>query len=127
VIVLDASVLIAHLDSTDAHHDDARRVLHSAAGQDLAASVLTVAEVTVGPARDRRGHVVDEVLDALHITRVPLRPDDAATLADLRATTGLRMPDCCVLHAAQTVGGAVATFDQRLADAARQLDIVVVD
>jgi len=127
VIVLDASVLIAHVDSTDAHHDAARRVLHSAAGQDLAASVLTVAEVMVGPARDRRGHVVDEVLDALHIARVPLRPDDAATLADLRATTGLRMPDCCVLHAAQTVGGAVATFDQRLADAARQLGIVVID
>jgi predicted nucleic acid-binding protein len=36
------------------------------------------------------------------------------------------MPDCCVLLAAETVGGSVATFDERLADAALRRGLRVV-
>lgn len=51
MIVLDASVLIAFLDPTDAHHSSARDLVRSASGQALGASVLTIAEVMVAPAR----------------------------------------------------------------------------
>jgi predicted nucleic acid-binding protein len=47
VIALDAAVLIAHLDNGDAHHDRATRLLLDAAGEDLCASPLTLAEVLV--------------------------------------------------------------------------------
>lgn len=44
MIVLDASVLIAHFDSTDAHHDRAGELLLLAADQDqtLGASPITL-------------------------------------------------------------------------------------
>ena len=51
MIVLDAIVLIAHFESTDAHHERATRLLLDAADESLGASLLTLAEVLVGPAR----------------------------------------------------------------------------
>jgi predicted nucleic acid-binding protein len=62
------------------------------------------------------------VLRALGISEVPL-PEDASTrLAELRARTGLKLPDCCVLLAAETASAdAVLTFDERLlAEATRR-------
>src|SRR5664279_1104415 len=53
-VVLDASVLIAHFDPHDAHHDAAPRLLIEMAGQALMAHPLTIAEVLVGPARVNR-------------------------------------------------------------------------
>ena len=47
-------------------------------------------------------------------------------MATLRAGTRLRLRDCCVLLAAESAAGAVATFDEKLATAARQLGIAVV-
>ena len=119
MIVLDASVLIGHLDDTDAHHDAARQLLLRHAADDLAASLVTLAEVLVGPAR--AGHVdrATAVLRALGVRSVPLDTDDQVRLALLRAETGLKLPDCCVLLAAEQQSGAVATFDHRLAGAAR--------
>ena len=49
----------------------------------------------------------------------------AVRLAQLRATTGLKIPDCCVALAAEDAAAPVARFDDRLAQAAesRQLEI----
>ena len=52
------------------------------------------------------------------VTEIPLPPDAAVQLAELRVESGVKMPDCCVLLAAITSHGAVATFDSRLANAA---------
>jgi predicted nucleic acid-binding protein len=96
--VLDASILLAHFDDTDPHSEAAAAILADA--DELAASTITLAEVLVGAARAGR---LDEQLAAiaeLQITELPLEPGAAAALARLRADTGLRMPDCCVLHAA---------------------------
>jgi len=75
--------------------------------------------VLVGAARAGR---LDEQLAALaelEISEIPLERGAGAGMARLRAETGLRMPDCCVLHAAGVTGAdAVATRDQRLARAA---------
>jgi len=112
---LDASVLIAHLDSTDAHHARATDLLMSIAGGQLAVSPITMAEVLVGPARAQRLHEVQAALRLLDVHPVALTDDSPARLAHLRATTSLRLPDCCVLLAAEDAGAAIATFDEQLA------------
>jgi len=48
-------------------------------------------------------------------------------LARLRAATGLKMPDCCVLLAVETTTARLATFDDRLRKAATARDIDTVD
>lgn len=114
-MVLDASVLIAHLDARDAHHGRASALLADTAGESLSASPLTVAEVLVGPAR--AGHLdrATAVLDQLHVATQHLPDDAPMRLALLRAETNLKLPDCCVLLAAEQTHAAVVTFDHRLA------------
>jgi predicted nucleic acid-binding protein len=76
----------------------------------------------VGDDLDPAGRVYrvgDGALDALRVQRLALTADVVVALAELRVSSGLRMPDCCVLLAAHATGGTVATFDHRLADAAR--------
>jgi len=63
------------------------------------------------------------------VQELPFPPDTAARLAQLRASTGLRMPDCCVLlaadHAVATVA-TVASFDDRLIKSATDLNLPVL-
>jgi len=125
VIVLDASVLIAHLDRSDQHHERATQLLLAAVDEPLAATPLNLAEVLVGPARAGTVAAAQAALDDLEIQAVPLGNDAPTRLATLRATSRLRLPDCCVLLAGQTTHATVATFDERLAGAAEQLGLVV--
>lgn len=115
--VLDASILLAHLDDTDPHTEAAEAILADA--DELAANTITLAEVLVGAARVGRLDEQLESLSVLKIKELPIERGAAAQLARLRAETGLRMPDCCVLYAA-TAGGAdaLATRDERLSRAA---------
>jgi predicted nucleic acid-binding protein len=127
VIVLDASVLIAHLDSEDAHHDRATSLLLNTADEPLCASRLTLAEVLVGPARAGELDRAAGALAQIDVAGVGLDDDAPARLALLRAGTGLKLPDCCVLIAAEDVRGAVATFDDRLGAVARERGFTVRD
>ncbi len=70
MIVLDASVLIAFLDSEDNHHAAAQQLLTQAVDDDLAVNSLTLAEVLVAPVRDSR---LDALLAALHALEVQER------------------------------------------------------
>jgi predicted nucleic acid-binding protein len=116
VIVLDASVVIALLDGGDAHHEAATRILQDAGAADLGISPLTVAEILVGPTRVGRAEQTRALLDALDLQAIPWGPETPSRLAALRVSTGLKLPDCCVLLAAEDAGfGRVATFDGRLA------------
>ena len=121
MIVLDASVLIAHLDGADAHHQRATDLLLDAIDERLIASPLTLAEVLVGPARAGQADLAEEALRQLGVEAVPLSADAPRDLAGLRVRTQLRLPDCCVLLAARTAGGYVVTFDDRLHRAAAEL------
>jgi hypothetical protein len=56
-------------------------------------------------------------LRELGVRSVLLDVDAHVRLATLRAGTGLKLPACCVLLAAEQVRAAVATFDDRLAAA----------
>jgi len=127
LIVLDASVIIAHLDATDALHDRATALLLGVDSEDLGASPLSLAEVLVGPARAGRLDRAVAALDQLEVTSVNLDRDAPTRLAVLRAGSSLKLPDCCVLLAAQQVHGAIATFDEALAAAARRGGLDVRD
>lgn len=123
MIVLDASVLIAHLDTEDAHHERATQLLLDTVDEALGASPLTLAEVLVGPARAGRAGLAEGALRELGVQVVPLGADAPRELAELRVRTRLRLPDCCVILAARTTGGSVATFDDRLHRAAAELGL----
>lgn len=126
MIVLDASVLIAFLDGEDNHHAAAEQLLTEAIDDDLAVNSLTLAEVLVAPARDGRLDPVLAALHALEIQELPFPADTAVRLAQLRATTGLKMPDCCVLLAAEDAAATVASFDERLARTAEMRNLPVL-
>ncbi len=125
MIVLDASVLIAYLDGDDSHHLAAQSLLAEAVDHDLGVNPLTLAEVLVVPARDGRLEPTQAALRDLEVDELPVPSDTAARLARLRATTGLKMPVCCVLLAAEDAAASLATFDNRLVQtaAARNLPI----
>ena len=120
MIVLDASVLIAHLNRDDAHHGAATARLNDVAEHEFVVSSITLAEALVAPARVGRTSDARASLQAIGIEEMPLPPTAAERLAILRAETGLQLPDCCVLLAAEDANGPIVTFDERLERAAAQ-------
>lgn len=123
MIVLDASVLIAHLDGSDRHHAKARSLLETNSGESLGVSPITLAETLVSPARAGRLEDAEAALQRLGVQELPLREGAPGRLAEMRAEVGLKMPDCCVLLAAQDHEGIVASFDSDLLSAARKLGL----
>jgi predicted nucleic acid-binding protein len=126
VIVLDASVLIAHLDSDDAHHAKARKTIDENAETPLGASEISLAEALVMPARAGRLRDAQWGLNQLGVIPLALGSDTPAQLAQLRAETNRKLPDCCVLLAALEHDGAVASFDADLLQAASELGLATV-
>ena len=127
MIILDASVLIAHLENRDSHHDRATDVLLANSDDEFGSSTVTLAEVLVGAIRVGRGDQARGALDELQIHALGLGADAAWELAQLRVRTGLKLPDCCVLYAARIQPSAqLATFDTRLAAGAAALGIGIV-
>ena len=115
MIVLDANVLIAHLDQHDVHHTTAKKRLLELADQPFGASSITLAEVLVAPTRAGSLPAAQAALRVLDIAELELPPNASERLAALRVDTSLKLPDCCVLLAAETSPGSVLTFDERLA------------
>ncbi len=126
MIALDASVLVAHLTPHDAHHDAATHLLLHAADEPLLVHAITLAEVLVGAVRINKGAQLLADLRAMGIGLSRRDDDEPLRLAELRVTTGLKLPDCCVLDAAHTQAGKLATFDAALATAARRMGIRVL-
>lgn len=123
MIVLDASVLIAHLDGRDAHHERAGHLIGETGAEPLGASAITLAETLVAPARTGRLDDARAALDRLGVGELPLGEDAPGRLAQLRADTARKLPDCCVLLAAEENGGTVASFDSDLIVTARELGL----
>ena len=126
MIVLDASVLIGHLDARDQHHERATALLEASDAEPLGASTITLAETLVAPARAKRLKEARAALERLGVAELGLGEGAPGRLAQLRADTGLKLPDCCVLTVAQQFKGAVASFDEDLAGAARKLGLKTV-
>lgn len=125
MIVLDASVLIAHFESADTHHAGATDLLTSHAAEPFASSVVTLAEVYVGAARAGQADRLTQLLGRLDVKSLDLPAGAARRLGELRATSHLKMPDCCVLYTAEYHDAAVATFDEKLAARAIDLGLAV--
>ena len=122
MIILDASVLIAHLESTDPNNRLALQLLRWSGAAALGASPLTLAEVLVRPIRAGYLRDVQGKLRELRMAEVPLGQHAAVRLAMLRAETNLKLPDCCVLLAAEDGSAtAILTLDDRLRAQARRL------
>ncbi len=125
MIALDASVLIAHLNPADVHHQAATTLLlESAPGQMLVHSV-TLAEVLVGGVRIGQGAAMRDDLRAAGIAVAPHEEAEPLRLAEVRVSSGLKLPDCCVLDLAVQHRATLATFDVALAAAARRLGVPV--
>ena len=126
MIALDASVLIAHLDHTDAHHGAASRLLDEVATEPLIAHGLTIAEVLVGGVRLNRGAEMRTDLEDIGVRLATPDDDEPLRLAGFRVATGFGPPACCVLDVAVKQEAALATFDDGLASAARRLNVRLV-
>jgi predicted nucleic acid-binding protein len=90
VTVLDASVLIAHLDQDDVHRERAAELIVGLDAGPVPVSVVTLAEVLVGPTRAGIAGQVMGALRDLRIQEVPLGPDAAGRLAAMRVSTRLK-------------------------------------
>lgn len=123
MIVLDASVLIGHLDGNDFHHQRARELLEASGASPLGASPISLTETLVAPARTGQLDAARDALERIGVAELAFIADTPARLAQLRADTGRRLPDCCVLLAAQDHEGVVASFDTDLLKAARALGL----
>jgi predicted nucleic acid-binding protein len=126
VIVLDASVLIGHLNARDPHHVAARALIEKSGAVPLGMSAISLAETLVAPARAGRMGDAQAVLERLGIAELELGSGAPARLAELRAATGRKLPDCCVLLTAQEHRGMIATFDHDLTTAASALGIEAI-
>lgn len=136
-IVLDARVVIAVQNPADALHDAALAVLDELAPFEWFIHPMTHVELLVGPARVDGQAGVDDV--AAWLDRFGVRVADSAeapgaVLADpwarlqlalLRASTGLKLPDACVLQLALELSAVLATGDHQLAQAAREAGLSV--
>jgi len=116
--ILDAGVVIAILDSDDAHHAAAREAVRGALarGDGLALPASAYAEVLVGPYRqsDEAAATVDTFLAALPARVEPATREIASAAARLRARHGarLRLPDALVVATAQLLqAGQLLTTD----------------
>jgi len=125
VIILDASVLIGHFEPADSRHADATALLKAHLTDSFASSVVTLAEVYVGASRAGQADRLDQLLAQLAIRSLELPADAAHRLGELRATTGLKLPDCCVLYTAERHSAALATFDDALATCAANIGLTV--
>ncbi len=118
MIVLDASVLIAHFATRDTHSARALELLDTEA--ELSIHPITLAEVLTRPARDGRADLYRERIATMGIEQLPVPTEQPLALAKLRASTSLKLPDCCVLAAAMESGATLATFDATLAKVASE-------
>ena len=115
LIVLDASVMIAHLDPADAHHERATALLLQHADDDLRLPASAYAETLVDPARSGR---LDEARHAIDSLRLRIEPVDK-TIADRAASArarrrGLRLPDALVLACGEVLeADSIVTADRR--------------
>lgn len=115
LIVLDASVVIAHLDPADAHHAAARAALRAHEADDLRLPASAYAEALVEPAGKGRAAPARDAIRRLVLHIEPIGEAIAERAAALRAEhPTLRLPDALVVACGQAIGAeAVLTADRR--------------
>ena len=127
MIYIDSCIVIYAVDDDGDRGNAISQRLAGAGDEVVAISPLVTLECLVGPLRDDNLALHDHYVRALdQFHRLPLDEREYIRAAELRARYGLRTPDALHLAAAQLHGCAeLWTNDNRLADAARGLDVVV--
>lgn len=116
-LTLDASVLIALLDSADVHHVRSVDEVDAAdqRGLKLVVPASAYSEALVAFAREGRVKDAREAIASMGITVIPLDVGTAEHAAELRARhEHLRLPDAMVLAISQQLRGPLLSYDQRL-------------
>lgn len=80
----------------------------------------------MAPTRLGRLGAAQQMLRDVGVDEVPLPTDAAIRLAQLRVECALKLSDCCVLLAAESTAGSLATFDDGLARAAQSRGVTVL-
>ena len=117
-LILDANVLIALLDRSDAHYEKAVEDVDAAdqADRELIVPASAYSEALVAFARVGRLADARTAIAAMGIVAAALSTDIAEYAAELRATHAkLRLGDAVVLATARLLSGELLTYDQRLA------------
>ena len=123
MIVVDACVLISHLGPGDAHRANAASLLDTE--EELVVHPLSVSEAAVGAVKIRQLSLFQRSIERLGIDVWQPDAEHYYRIAALRASTSLKLPDCCVLDCARTLSATLASFDAHLAGVARSLGVVV--
>jgi predicted nucleic acid-binding protein len=116
-LILDASVLIALLDTADAQHRRAVDEVEAAdkTGAELVTPASAFTEALVAFARKDRISDAREAILAMGVRVTPFSASTAERAAELRARHGpLRLPDAIVLATARQLGGQLLSYDERL-------------
>jgi predicted nucleic acid-binding protein len=127
-VVLDSSVLLGFLDTTDRHHGAALRVITDAvtAGDTVVLPASVLAEVLVGAARqgaDVRDEAERRLLDA--VDRLQPVDRDVVHAADVRAQhRTVRLPDALVIATGRALDARVLTADKRWAAVDARIEVV---
>lgn len=104
LIVFDASVVIALLDSSDALYAGAQKEFDRVAGEDLAIPASALAETLVAPVRHGKLQQARTRIEAFEFRITDINDDVAMEAARLRGRhRGLRLPDALVLAAAEVL------------------------
>jgi predicted nucleic acid-binding protein len=127
-VVVDADVVIGALDGSDPHHPEARALFTGWQERDDARllSAVNLTEVLVAPAADRsRLQAAREAISALGVAIH--RPGDAIAVeaARLRSSHPISLPDAYCLATAHHTGGSLASFDEKILQAARAEGIAI--
>lgn len=127
LIVLDAGVLIALLDSDDPHHGAARASLEVHLDEDLRVPAHTLAEALVHPMRAGKDREARQLIAGLEIAVDPIDETVAVTAARLRARHGraLRVPDALVIaYADVRRAQRILTADARWTSWSDRVDVI---
>ncbi len=124
--VVDASILIALLDSDDSLHAAATAALLERAGDDLTIPASAYSEALVRPARAGRLAEARATVGSLLLAVAPLSQAIAEEAAVLRARhPGLRLPDALVLATGASLhANSILTGDVRWRPLASSVAVV---
>ena len=117
LVVLDAGVVIAALETADANHAAAVAALRQHANDDVRIPASALAEALVSPSRRGVVSEVRETIESLGLAVVPLDEDIAVLAAAVRARRRtVRLPDALVAATGDALeADVILTTDRRLA------------
>jgi len=120
--ILDADILIGALDSSDAHHKQARRLFVRWRDQDdaLSMSVVNLSEALVAPAADqKRLRAAREAIAALGVGIHFPTEAIGVDASRLRSRHPISLPDGYLLATAKHTTASTVSFDRKVVRAAK--------